>query len=141
MSEIQLEACRMLKTVRGCLPVLITGTFLLFPLVCSARCLGPASFQTCDDPESGMHVDISRFGHEAVINGIRPDSGQTYQEFSTTIGHTTYIDGIDYNGRPRYEVRENFSRDFTDSYGINVGKGPYIQMKDTPPEDKARMSR
>ncbi|MCE2576779.1 hypothetical protein [Komagataeibacter sp. FNDCR2] len=132
---------KMLNFMKSCFSISITGIFLIFPLACSARCLGPARFQTCDDPQSGAHMDISRFGHETVIYGVRPESGETYQEFSTEIGHMTYMDGVDNQGRPQYEVLENFSHSFTDSYGTNASGKPYSHMEDMPPDEKSREER
>ncbi|WP_025811422.1 hypothetical protein [Komagataeibacter kakiaceti] len=128
----------MLNPMKSCFMLWVTGIFMVFPLVCSARCLGPARFQTCDDPGSGAHMDISRFGHETVIYGIRPESGQTYQEFATEIGHMTYMDGVDNHGRPQYEVLENFNPDFIDSYGISASGRPYSLMEDVPPDGKPK---
>lgn len=131
----------MRKMIHGCLVGLMAGMIVLLPRSGHARCLGPHSFQTCDDPETGAHFDLYHFGHETVLAGVKPDTGRTYQEFSTSLGHMTYTDGIDAAGRPQYEVRESFSRNFTDIYGTDAKGRPFSSMETIPPAEKTRAER
>lgn len=131
----------MQKMAYGCLVGLMAGMMVLLPRTGHARCLGPRSFQTCDDPATGAHFDVYHFGHETVLSGVKPDTGRTYQEFSTSLGRMTYTDGLDAAGRPQYEVRESFSRDFTDIYGTDARGKPYSSMETISPAEKTRAER
>lgn len=58
------EGTDMRKMAYGCLVGLMAGMMVLLPRTGHARCLGPRSFQTCDDPATGAHFDVYHFGHE-----------------------------------------------------------------------------
>lgn len=111
------------------------------PDIVVARCLGPHSFQTCNDNESGAYFNVSRFGKETVVFGVKPETGRTYQQFSTTLGGMTYTDGIDGRGRPWNEVKESFTRNFSDIYGVDPNGKPFSNMQVISPIDKNKGRR
>ena len=71
----------------------------------AVRCSGPYSYQMCVD-ESGGAVTISHFGRESVVSSQKGDTGESYSQFSTTLGKTTYTDSIDSHGHVHSEITD-----------------------------------
>jgi hypothetical protein len=58
-----------------------------------ANCFGSDAFQTCNDP-SGNSYTVQRFGNQTIMSGHNYNTGSTWSQNSTTIGNTTFHNGV-----------------------------------------------
>ncbi len=64
-----------------------------------ASCIGSSSFQTCNDYSTGNTYTIQRYGNQTYMQGNNYRTGSSWSQNSTTIGNSTFHNGVDKRGR------------------------------------------
>ena len=63
----------------------------------SAGCVGTGSFRTCTDA-SGNTYTTNQIGNTSYTTGRSMSTGSTWSQNSTTVGGTTFTNGVDADG-------------------------------------------
>ena len=63
-----------------------------------ASCYGSSNYYTCNDPQSGNHYTISKYGDTTSMQGYNSSTGSTWSQSSRTYGNTTYQNGYSSDG-------------------------------------------
>ena len=83
--------------------------------IASAGCFGSETFYTCNDA-SGNAYTVNKLGNTTLVNGQNQTTGSQWNERSTRVGNTTYIDGQAANGR-------NWNSTITTNGGVTTQSG------------------
>ncbi|WP_157784533.1 hypothetical protein [Sinorhizobium fredii] len=62
-----------------------------------AACVGSGNFQSCFD-NSGNSYSVTRMGNHTMMQGHNSETGSNWSQNSTTVGNTTFHNGIDKDG-------------------------------------------
>jgi hypothetical protein len=63
-----------------------------------SHCYGSTTNYSCNDVHSGNSYNVSKFGGNTQVNGYNAQTGSTWNQNSTHVGNTTYVNG-NTNGR------------------------------------------
>ncbi len=62
-----------------------------------AACFGTDTFQSCTD-NSGNSYSVTRMGNHTMMQGYNSETGSNWSQNSTTVGNTTFHNGVDKDG-------------------------------------------
>ncbi len=71
--------------------------FSLISAPAFAMCVGTGNLSSCTD-ESGNSYTVQRMGNTTFMNGTNSSTGSNWSQQSTTVGNSTFHNGIDKDG-------------------------------------------
>ncbi|MDX0999923.1 hypothetical protein CN233_14755 [Sinorhizobium meliloti] len=77
--------------------VIASLAFSLISAPVFAMCVGTDTFSSCSDA-SGNNYSVTRTGNTTFMNGTNTHTGSNWSQTSTTIGNSTFHNGIDKDG-------------------------------------------
>ena len=89
-----------------------------------ANCYGTAAYQNCYDPNTGNSYSVQRYGSQTYVQGSNAQVGSNWSQSSTTIGNTTYTNGLSAQGQAWTETQMRVGS-MTTTYGTNAAGEPY----------------
>jgi hypothetical protein len=90
-----------------------------------AYCSGSGSYYTCNDA-SGNNYNVSKFGNQTQVHGYNYNTGNTWSQNSSTVGNTTYHNGIVGNGNAWSGTTQTYGNTTTHS-GIDSQGNYYLK--------------